>query len=155
VHFAIGWGRDWVWSLPLIVFTLSLHVIGLAFINASLARLHRRRDPAHVVLFFILIMGVTAPLATMLHTLEAAVWAAAYVVLGALQDFPSAMLYSLGAVTAYGHADVHLEPHWSLMGALEALTGLLAFGLTTAFLYGHLQRALPVEQRVSERASTS
>jgi hypothetical protein len=31
------------------------------------------------------------------------------------------------------------------MGAFEALNGVLLFGLTTAFLYGHLQRVLPLE----------
>jgi hypothetical protein len=31
------------------------------------------------------------------------------------------------------------------MGALEALNGLLLFGLTTAFLYSHVQRVWPIE----------
>jgi hypothetical protein len=43
------------------------------------------------------------------------------------------MLYSLGAITSYGHANVFLEPHWQMMGALEALNGMLPFGLTTTF----------------------
>ncbi len=42
------------------------------------------------------------------------------------------MLYSLNAITTYGHSDVHLSGHWQLMGALEALNGMLLFGLTTA-----------------------
>jgi hypothetical protein len=55
------------------------------------------------------------------------------------------MLYSLNAITAFGHTSLELAPHWQLMGALEALNGLLLFGLTTAFLYGHLQRVWPRE----------
>jgi hypothetical protein len=38
---------------------------------------------------------------------------------------------------------VVLEGRWQLMGALEALNGMLLFGLTTAFLYGILQRVWP------------
>ena len=45
------------------------------------------------------------------------------------------MLYSLNAITSYGHASVSLENQWELLGALEALNGWLLFGLTTAFLF--------------------
>jgi len=31
------------------------------------------------------------------------------------------------------------------MGALEALNGMLLFGLTTAFLYGHIRQVWPAE----------
>jgi hypothetical protein len=34
-----------------------------------------------------------------------------------------------------------------LMGALEALNGLILFGLTTAFMYGMIQRVWPIEER--------
>ena len=34
-------------------------------------------------------------------------------------------------MTSYGHANLFLEEHWQLMGALEALNGMLLFGLTT------------------------
>jgi hypothetical protein len=84
-------------------------------------------------------MGVTVTLATALHGIEAAVWAAAFWLLGALPDVRSAMLYSLGAMTTYGHASIYLENHWQLMGALEALNGVLLFGLTTAFLFAMIQ----------------
>ena len=50
------------------------------------------------------------------------------------------MLYSLSAMTTYGHADVFLESQWQLMGALEALNGWLLFGLTTAFLFAVIQK---------------
>ena len=40
------------------------------------------------------------------------------------------MLYSLSAMTTSGHANLFLKPEWQLMGALEALNGMLLFGLT-------------------------
>jgi hypothetical protein len=49
------------------------------------------------------------------------------------------MLYSLGAMTTYGHAGVYLQDHWQLLGAIEALSGWLLFGLTGAFLFGMIQ----------------
>jgi hypothetical protein len=125
-----AWNANWAWSLPLIVLNLVIHVIGLGLINESVVRFlsvateHRRFMPASAV-----VMGVAALLATVLHGIEAA----AYRLLGALLDTKSAMLYSLSAMTSYGHANLFLEEQWQLMGALEALNGMLLFGLTTAF----------------------
>ena len=84
---------------------------------------------------------------TGLHLLEAGIWAAAYRFLGAIADSKSAMLYSLSALTTYGHANVFLDPKWQMMGALEALNGMLLFGLTTAFLFAMIQRVLPASSR--------
>jgi hypothetical protein len=83
---------------------------------------------------------VTVTLVTLLHGLEGTTWAAAYRLLGALPDTRSAMLYSLSAMTSYGHATLFLEGTWQLMGALEALNGMLLFGLTTAFLFAMIQQ---------------
>ena len=33
----------------------------------------------------------------------------------------------------------HLRQHWQMMGALEALNGMLLFGLTIAFLFAMIQ----------------
>jgi hypothetical protein len=96
---------------------------------------------------FAVVMGVTALLATVLHGIEAATWATAYRLLGALPDSKSAMLYSLSAITSYGHANLFLEEQWQLMGALEALNGMLLFGLTTAFLFAMIQKVWPLGSR--------
>ncbi len=53
------------------------------------------------------------------------------------------MLYSLNAMTSYGHADLLLASHWRMMGALEALNGWILFGLTTTFLFTVIQKAWP------------
>ena len=139
-----AWSGNWAWSLPLIVLNVVIHVIGLGLINESVVRvlsgaMERRRFLAAVV-----VMGVTALLATVLHGIEAATWAAAYRFLGALPDTKAAMLYSLSAMTSYGHANLFLEEQWQLMGALEALNGMLLFGLTTAFLFAMIQKVWPL-----------
>jgi hypothetical protein len=81
--------------------------------------------------------------ATALHGLEGVIWALAYRRVGALPDYPTAMLYSISAITTYGHASSILADHWKMMGALEALNGMILFGLTTAFLFGMIQPLWP------------
>jgi hypothetical protein len=143
-----AWNADWAWSLPLIVLNVVIHVVGLALINDSVvpvlsgAMERHRFMPAFAVL-----MGVTALLATVLHGVEAVTWATAYRLLGILPDTESAMLYSLSAMTTYGHAGLFLEAHWQMMGALEALNGILLFGLTTAYLFAVIQKVWQLGRR--------
>jgi len=94
-----------------------------------------------------LIMGATTLLATVLHAIEAGLWAVAYQLLDALPDYKSAMLYSLNAITSYGHTALDLKELWYLMGALEALNGWLLFGLTTAFLFAVIDNAWSLESK--------
>ena len=146
------WDGDWAWSLPLIVLNVMLHVAGLDLINRTiLGVIVRVRNHRNFTLLFGLVIGLATLLATVLHAVEAGIWAIVYRALGALSDGKSALLYSLNAITTYGHSDLYLTPHWQLMGALEALNGMLLFGLTTAFLYGVLQRVWPTQWQASIR----
>jgi len=146
------WTGDWAWSLPLIVLTVMIHVCGLAVIGEKVVEaLGESVDRRRFMLKFALVMGGTSLLATVLHGIEGAIWAAAYLFLGALPDARTAMLYSISAMTAYGHAALFLKDRWQLMGALEALNGMLLFGLTTAFLFAMIQRAWPLGSRDRHR----
>lgn len=145
---ATAWDGNWAWSLPLIVVTVIFHVIGLGLFNVQMGRIiNGVKRPRHYDAIFVIVMGVTAIWATFLHAVEAGVWAVAYRNLGALPNSKTAILYSLSAMTTYGHEDVFLADHWRLMGTLEALNGLMLFGLTTAFMYGMIQRFWPIEKR--------
>ncbi|WP_198373620.1 hypothetical protein [Roseomonas rosulenta] len=140
-----SWSRSWAWGVPLIVATVVVHVLGLVLIRAGIARAfaHRMPDRAAHMVRFAVGMGVAVLLTTVLHIIQAAVWAAAYVLLGAAPTIRQAMLYSINAMTAYGHTVVYLAPDLQMLGALQALNGLILFGLTTAFLYGMVQYGWP------------
>jgi hypothetical protein len=114
------WGVDWVWGLPLILLTVVMHVFGLALINDGviyvLTRTAKRRS---FIYLFAFVMAIAVLLATALHGVEAIAWALAYWFLGAVPDTKSAMLYSLNAMTTYGHESVSLAAPWQMMGALD------------------------------------
>jgi hypothetical protein len=138
------WASDWLWGLPLIVLSVIMHVYVLGLINKKImsmmgSALRLWEFPAASVS----VVGGTVLSVTILHGFEGAIWAVAYRLLGAMPDNKSAMLYSLNAITTYGHDNLHLEPGWQMMGALEALNGCIMFGLTTAFLFTVIQKAWP------------
>jgi hypothetical protein len=138
------WASDWLWGLPLIVLNVVIHVYVLGLINKKImSTLRSSLHPWEFSSASIFVVGGTVLSVTILHGFEGAIWAVAYRLLGALPDNKSAMLYSLNAITTYGHENLHLEPRWQMMGALEALNGCIMFGLTTAFLFAVMQKAWP------------
>jgi hypothetical protein len=131
--------------VPFIVLTVLGHCAGLIFIHQNVVlRMQMTSSRRSRVGLIGKIVASAVLLLTLLHGIEAAGWAAAYVALGARPDFASAILYSLSAMTAYGHANIYLANHWELLGALEALNGMMLFGLTTAFLFSVLHTSFQI-----------
>jgi hypothetical protein len=128
------WGTDWAWGLPLIVLTVMFHILCLNFLK-------QRTDHGiqYVWKHQILSVGLVTLFITLLHGIEAAFWTLTFVFLGAVPDRPTAMLYSLNALTAFGHTDITLERKWQLMGAMESLNGWILFGLSVAYLFVLIQ----------------
>jgi len=60
-------------------------------------------------------------LLVVLHGVEAAFWAAAYLWLGALDSPRAAILYSVDAMATRGASGLMLHPHWQIMGAVSVL----------------------------------
>ena len=142
------WTSDWMWSLPLVLATVLLHTVSLGLINGHVTRILSNVGKYRVPqLVSVLVMGVTVLAITVLHGIEATIWGLAFRMVGAMPDTKLAVLYSLSAMTAYGHANVYLHPQWQFMGALEALNGLILFGLTTAFLFTVMQHVWPHVKR--------
>ena len=133
---------DWAWGMPLIVVTVLTHVLGLVMVRQGVLGVWRRAiGRGHRTAVFVSVIALMTLLAASLHAIEATIWAAAYRFVGALPDNRSAMLYSLNALTSYGHTNIDLDDRWHLMGAIEALNGQLLFGLSTAFLFAAIGKA--------------
>jgi hypothetical protein len=105
-----GWRADWAWGLPLIVLTVLIHVLGLGLMMQTAVRVSSRTiQRGHPTAVFMMVIGSATWLATFLHAIEAGIWGVAYRLLGALPDNRSAMLYSLNAITSYGHTNLLLK----------------------------------------------
>ena len=135
---------NWTWGLSLIAMTIAIHATGvvmMALVGFVIrARLETRNlGFRHVILIMIGVIGAVGLLLAVLHGIEAAIWAAAYVWLGALNSPKDAILYSLDSMTTRGASGLMLEQHWQMMGALEAANGMLLFGISTAYIFALMQ----------------
>lgn len=140
----MSWGSDWLWGLPLLVLMIVVHVYAIVIAAEMLRKYPATVSPSRMRL--VILVALTALATAVLLGVEAGAWAVLYVWLGALPDFREGMLYSLGAITSYGHAAIYLEQRWQLLGAIEAVNGLILFGLATATLVGAIQRVWPIQR---------
>ena len=79
-----------------------------------------------------------------IHGIEAVIWAAAYIWLGALDSPKDAILYSVDSMTTRGASGLMLQQHWRIVGALEAAGGMLLFGISTAYIFAVMQMYWPM-----------
>jgi hypothetical protein len=54
--------------------------------------------------------------------------------LGVFDSMADAMLYSLGAMSTAG-SGLSIAVQWRFMGVIESFSGVLLFGISTAFLF--------------------
>jgi len=91
----------------------------------------------HRTWLFILLAGWMI----LFHLIEIAVWALFYVSKGAMPDLHSALYFSAVTYTTTGYGDLVLPEAWRLVGAVEALTGILMCGLSTGFFFAVVSRS--------------
>jgi hypothetical protein len=69
------------------------------------------------------------------HLAQIALWALALLLCGQVSGFETAFYVSAQNYTTLSYGDVLLAERWRLLGPLEAMNGLLFFGLSTAVLF--------------------
>jgi hypothetical protein len=92
-----------------------------------------------------IVMAVTL-IAAVGHLAQMALWAAAFLGCGEFRDFETAFYHSAVNYTSLGYGDNALSERWRLLGPLEAMTGVLLFGLSAATVFAIVSRF--VEQRL-------
>lgn len=129
-------------STVLVAATVLIHLAGLDVLISMLGlHLRRFKVPWLHVNRLVVPLGVVVGLFT-LHGVEIWIYAFAYRMLGALPDLEGALFASTSSYSTLGEAASLLPQDWRIVGALEAVNGMLLIGWSTAFLFQvlrHLQ----------------
>jgi hypothetical protein len=107
-------------------------VIHSAGVVAAFRRL-RRHAPSSQFWPVVWLFIVVAAWIVVLHLCEIAVWALFYAWTKAMPDLQSALYFSVVTYTTTGYGDLVLPKEWRLLAGVEALTGILMCGWSTAF----------------------
>ncbi|MEM1248752.1 MAG: potassium channel family protein [Acidobacteriota bacterium] len=132
-----------VWGMALTLVSVAVHIVGLLHLGQLLSLLIPTRLVSENPLQRTLFLSLAVLLMILLHLLGAALWAAAYCWIGELDDFPTALYFSVVTATSLGYGDITLSPPWQLLAVFEAMTGLLLFGASTAAVFRLMVKVMP------------
>ena len=136
---------SWVLGLSLIVLTIAIHttaVVVMAFSMKTRIRVRVEKhmlDPHRAIPIVIGTIGLVAVILAVLHGLEGVLWASAYRWLGAFDSFTDASIYSLGTMITLDIPGLVLPSRLRMISALEAVNGVMLFGISTAFIFAVMQ----------------
>ena len=69
------------------------------------------------------------------HLVQISVWAGVFLVFEEFSDFATAFYHSTVNFATLGYGDIVMSERWRLLGALQAASGVLMFGLSTSTLF--------------------
>jgi len=125
--------------------TVVIHLVGLDLLQVTLrwhiARLTRWLHLDRLIVPLGIVLGLFV-----LHGAEIWLYALAYWKAGVVEGLEHALYLSIGAYSTLGEAGPVLPLSWRIVGALEAVNGMLLIGWSTAFLFQILRHIMWEEE---------
>ncbi|MBL4598410.1 MAG: two pore domain potassium channel family protein [Rhizobiaceae bacterium] len=90
-----------------------------------------------------IMFGLAFGMVVLAHTIQVWIWASSFMYLGVFTELADAIYFSLVTYTTVGYGDVTAGDGFRIYAAMAAVTGLLNFGLSTAFLVGLFSKLMP------------
>ncbi|MEM8553911.1 MAG: ion channel [Pseudomonadota bacterium] len=119
-----------------------LHIVVLVGCIPVLRRLGQRYL-GHPLLRTFTILSAAVMFVLLGHTLQIWTWTWLLLRMGEFEDPSTGLYFTTVTYTTLGYGDVVLDAPNRLMATFSAITGLVTFGISTAFVVGVLSRVLP------------
>ena len=135
-------GDDLFLGISVMVVCLFVQCVVVALLVGILMRMERRglikpsplKTMAILTLFMLIMVAGTLG--------QIGVWASIFLVRGEFNDFATAFYHSTVNFATLGYGDIVMSEQERLLGALEAVNGVMMFGLTTGVLLGVMNALL-------------
>jgi voltage-gated potassium channel len=136
----------------LIAITVLIHAIGTTAWVRHLSRKYVT-DLSWSGRRSMLVLVYTALIVLALHTVEIVIWAITYrnlMPVSELASFEEAVYFSIVTFTSLGYGDITLSEGWRLLSGMEALSGIILVGWSTAMIFAvvqHIWRGLAQDNK--------
>jgi len=129
-------------GLLLTIATVGIHAAGTAWWIRRLQRIGNSTSLGFERLAGMKVLCSTATLLLLLHIVEVLVWALAYWALPGeqLNTVEETVYFSMVTFTSLGYGDVVIATSWRLLSGIQAMSGLLIFGWSTALLFAVVRK---------------
>ncbi|MEO9573622.1 MAG: potassium channel family protein [Tateyamaria sp.] len=127
----------------LLTFCALVHVGIVASAIPVLEKVGQRVAHASHSLGSMIVLSTGVLIILLAHTMQVWTWAIAFIVSAAIPDFPTSFYFSMVTYTTLGYGDLVLGEGLRIFATFAAVTGLLTFGISTAFLISILTSLFP------------
>lgn len=128
----------------MIALTTVIHTAGILWLIATLKLLGVTTIASLGYVRMTRILVVTILLIALFHTVEIWAWAFLYLLLGQFESFETALYFSTVTFTTLGYGDIVLQQEWQLLSSVEAVNGIILFGVSTAVVFEILRKLLHI-----------
>jgi len=139
-------------GLGMLLVSLLFYGMAAAFIVHMVVRLIRKGYAGLALWKNVAVMMIVSLVTALVHLTQIALWALAILMCGETSTFANAFYFSAQNYTALGYGDFILSEPWRLLGPLEAINGLLLFGLSTAVMFAVMSRLITTRLRLHKMA---
>ena len=87
-------------------------------------------SPGHNIVLLAIVMMIL----TIGSLFQVAIWGSLFMLLGEFDQPEAALYYSAVNFSTLGYGDIVMSERWRLLGPLEAMNGILMFGVSTALM---------------------
>ena len=134
----------------LVAITVTIHASGLGIVLSHVLHSKVRPEDARFWPISWLLIRI-AWLLIVIHLFAIFVWALFFWLAKCLPDIESSFYFSAVTYATIGYGDLVLPKEWRMLGPIEGFTGILMFGLSTAFFFIVVSKS--VLQRADESSS--
>ncbi len=128
----------------MIALTTVIHTAGVLWLIATLKHFGVATLASLSYVRMTRILVVTILLIALFHTVEIWAWALLYHLLDQFESFETALYFSTVTFTTLGYGDIVLQERWQLLSSVEAVNGIILFGVSTAVVFEILRRLLQI-----------
>src|SRR5215472_4951248 len=136
-------------AASLVAMTVTIHAAGLGMVLTHVLHSKVRPDDTRFWPITWLLIRI-AWLLIVIHMFAIFVWALFFWLAKCLPDMESSFYFSAVTYATIGYGDLVLPREWRMLGPIEGFTGILMFGLSTAFFFIIVSKS--VLQRADERS---
>ncbi|TMQ34221.1 MAG: two pore domain potassium channel family protein [Planctomycetota bacterium] len=97
----------------------------------------------------LILLQLLAALLLLAHLVNIGLWAVLLCLCGEFAGFEAAYYHSAVNYSSLGYGDIVMSTRWRLLGPLEAIDGIVMFGISTALIFALLMRL--IERRIKAK----
>jgi hypothetical protein len=129
-------------GLGTLVVSLITNGVATAFMVQIVVQFFRSRANRLTISKSVAVMTLVGLVTAVAHLTQIAIWASVLVLVGENSTFEEAFYSSAENYTALGYGDIVHAQRWRLLGPMEAINGLLLFGISTALMFAVMSRLI-------------